>query len=268
VAPPLAPEDAEGRFAAADEFDARSRTLDDEAEEQQEQAERVRPLLGDVRAASAAFATATEAVSRALIDASTAATHESRLLVERALYGYGSTRIPLDLSEPTTLRAYLSQVAALQRSQAEGLAERSAPEWPDKEAVIDFAESLSGGVPLDVSWEESIEIDGVTYGSSGSGAGLATWDLDEGAPGTITLTESVHREWGSPWTQGLVAHEVGHAITAKDGCYELYRAAPFEGDDEKWATAWALSLGYTEGSGTEPYGDPGEEAVAIASACR
>ncbi|WKK70424.1 hypothetical protein Q0F99_11095 [Rathayibacter oskolensis] len=95
-------------------------------------------------------------------------------------------------------------------------------------------------------------------------------DLDArgGAPATIRLTESIQRNWDADWTQGLVAHEVGHAITSKDGCYELYRAAPFEGDDEKWATAWALSLGFADGSGTEPYGEPGADAVAIASACR
>ncbi|WP_085476657.1 hypothetical protein [Rathayibacter oskolensis] len=268
VAAPEDPEATEERFAAADELEARAEALEDETTRQREQVARVRPLLGEARTASAAFSTATAAVGADLVATSTAATHQSRWLVERALYGFGDSREPLDLAEPSTLRAYLAQVDALELSQAEGLVDRAAPDWPRKQRVLDFADSIAGGVPLDVSWEESIEIDGVAYGSLDSGAGLATWTLDEGAPALVQLTESIQRNWDAAWAQGLVAHEVGHAITSKDGCYELYRATPFDGDDEKWATAWALSLGFTAGAGTEPYGDPGADAVAIASACR
>ncbi|MWV48797.1 hypothetical protein GRS96_05820 [Rathayibacter sp. VKM Ac-2803] len=268
VLPPVDPEETEERFDAADGFDERSDALEDDAAEQREQTARIRPLLGEARTASADFAASTAEVGTALAEASTAATHEQRWLVERALYGYGGSDEPVDLGEPALLRAYLARVAELQQSQADGLAERASADWPRKQQVLDFADSIAGGVPIDVSWEESIEIDGVAYGSLDSGAGLATWTLEDGAPATIQLTESIQRNWGAEWTRGLVAHEVGHAITSKDGCYELYRAAPFEGDDEKWATAWALSQGFADGSGTEPYGDPGADAVAIASACR
>ncbi|QHC65606.1 hypothetical protein GSU68_02740 [Rathayibacter sp. VKM Ac-2759] len=268
VRAPADPEGTEERFGAADGFDAQSEALEADAAEQREQTARIRPLLGAARTASADFAVATAAVGTALAESSTAATHEARWLVEKALYGYGGSDEPVDLSQPALLRAYLARVADLQQSQADGLAERAAADWPRKQEVLDFADSIAGGVPLDVTWEESIEIDGVAYGELDSGAGLATWTLEEGAPATIRLTESIQRNWDADWTQGLVAHEVGHAITSKDGCYELYRAAPFEGDDEKWATAWALSLGFADGSGTEPYGEPGADAVAVASACR
>lgn len=266
--PPADPQETEERFEAADELDARSDELEADAAQQREQTARVRPMLGAARTASADFADSTAAVGTALAEASTAATHETRWLLERALYGYGDSDEPVDLGQAALFRAYLARVADLQRSQAEGLADRAAADWPQKQQVLDFADSLAGGVPLDVTWEESIEIDGVAYGELDSGAGLATWTLEEGAPAMIQLTESIQRNWDADWTRGLVAHEVGHAITSKDGCYELYRAAPFEGDDEKWATAWALSLGYEDGSGTEPYGEPGADAVAIASACR
>lgn len=268
VTPPVGPDTADERFSSAEGLDARAVELADEAAAQQEQADRVRPMLQEVRLAAEAFSAGTASVAQALLDRSTAATHESRLLLQRAVYGYGSTRVPLDLADPTTLDAYLAQVADLQASQAAGLAERATADWPRKQEVLDFADSLAGGVPLDIEWKESIEIDGVAYGARDSGAGLASWTLEEGAPAAIQLTESVQRYWDAPWTQGLVAHEVGHAITGKEECYELYRTAPFDGDDEMWATAWALSLGFTDGAGTEPYGDPGEEAVAIASACR
>lgn len=268
LTPPDAPEAPQDRFGAADLLDARADGLTGEAAAQQEQADRVRPLLEEVRVAATAFTAGTASVGQALLDSSTAATHQSRLLLQRAIYGYGSTRIPLDLADPTTLDAYVAQVAGVQDSQADGLAERASADWPRKQEVLDFADSLAGGVPLDIEWKESIEIDGVAYGALDSGAGLASWTLEEGAPAAIQLTESIQRYWGEAWTEGLVAHEVGHAITGKEECYELYRAAPFDGDDERWATAWALSLGFTDGSGTEPYGDPGAEAVEVASACR
>ncbi|OOB89503.1 hypothetical protein [Rathayibacter sp. VKM Ac-2630] len=185
------------------------------------------------------------------------------------MYGYGGGDAnPLDLSDRGTLRAYLAQVEALRVSQEEGLVERAAPDWPRKQQVLDFADSISGGVPIDIEWRESIEIDGTAYGDRDSGAGLATWSLQEGAPSRIQLTESIQRYWDASWAVGLVAHEVGHSITSKESCYDLYRAAPFDGDDEKWATAWALSQGYTDGSGVEPYGFPGEDAIAVAAGCR
>ncbi|MCM6763996.1 hypothetical protein NB037_16395, partial [Rathayibacter sp. ZW T2_19] len=268
VVVPAAPDGADERFAAADDLDARVAELAEEAEEQEEQRDRIRPLLSATSDAATAFSESTAATAEALIASSTAATHESRWLVEKALYGYGSDPIPLDFSDPGALRAYLAQVEALQASQEEGLVERAAADWPRKQQVLDFADSIGGGVPIDISWEESIEVDGVAYGDRDSGAGLATWSLQEGAPSRIQLTESIQRYWDAGWTVGLVAHEVGHAITSKQSCYDLYRAAPFDGDDEKWATAWALSLGYTEGSGVEPYGYPGDDAIAAAAGCR
>jgi len=38
--------------------------------------------------------------------------------------------------------------------------------------------------------------------------------------------------------------------------------------DEKWATPWTLSMGCSDGSGIEPYGYPGDDAVAIGAQCR
>jgi hypothetical protein len=265
---PEAPEGADERFAAADALDSDSDALASEAAGQDEQRERIRPLLAAVTDAATAFTESTAATADALVASSTAASRQSRWLVERALYGYGSERAAVRLSEPTALRAYLAQAEVMRVSQEEGLAERAAPDWPRKQQVLDFADSISGGVPIDIEWRESIEIDGTAYGDRDSGAGLATWSLQEGAPSQIQLTESIQRYWDASWTVGLVAHEVGHSITSKESCYDLYRAAPFDGDDEKWATAWALSLGYTDGSGVEPYGYPGEDAIAVAAGCR
>ena len=55
-------------------------------------------------------------------------------------------------------------------------------------------------------------------------------------------------------------------ITSK--CMDLFDSA-FDGDYERWATAWAMSWGYPAGpSGANSYGTPTDEQVAIAGACR
>lgn len=261
---PADPEDTEERFAASAEL---NETLDDlaaTAEELEESTASVRASIDGLTDARAALFDSAVAQGDAIAAANPAATKQSLFALDEYLHPGAWNPI----RDGETLAAYIHLAKEVQASQAQALEEQSQPDWPAKAEVIAFANSIAGGTPLDVSWSETLTIDGELYGAGASGAGFATWRTDLDRLGTIELTDSIARYWGDAWTAGLVAHEVGHTITSKDGCLALYRAAPFVGDDEKWATAWALSLGYGEGSGTGPYGYPGDDAVAIAAQCR
>ena len=49
----------------------------------------------------------------------------------------------------------------------------------------------------------------------------------------------------------------------------IFEAAPFGGDHEMWATAWAIGMGYDlPGAGIEAYGRPSDAQIAAAGQCR
>lgn len=90
----------------------------------------------------------------------------------------------------------------------------------------------------------------------------------DGGYSTITFSDSVAFLWGvNPAVASLVAHQVGHSITSK--CYELYRSS-FGENDELWATAWALGMGYTlDGNGESKYGiHPSRDLIELSAQCR
>lgn len=84
----------------------------------------------------------------------------------------------------------------------------------------------------------------------------------------VYLTETVLEEWDEypGWVKSMVAHEVGHAVEFV--CSE--HVDPGLSDErELFATAWAISKGYTDtrSNGVETYAEPTDEYVAQVAGC-
>ena len=156
---------------------------------------------------------------------------------------------------------YARKAEALKQSAASELAEKAGPLYDTRLEIESFARSLSGGVVLDFDWQPLVN----DLGGPDAISGTSTYSPD-GGHSTITLSNSVAEWWPGADARALVVHEVGHSISSK--CYAMFdwQSAPA---NEAWATAWALSLGYTaEGNGTQAYGYPPQELIETAAQCR
>lgn len=159
-------------------------------------------------------------------------------------------------------RTYAEKASTLKASSQTELAEKAGPLFDTRLEIEAFARSIAGGVVLDFDWAPIVNNIG---GEEGMG-GTATWVTDRGGFSTITLSNSVAENWPSADAQALVAHEVGHAITAK--CSGMFDSASAPAN-EQWATAWAISMGHTaEGNGVQAYGYPPAEMIDAAATCR
>lgn len=167
---------------------------------------------------------------------------------------------------PTSLAAYLDAAHGLEASHAEELAEKQGPLFDLRMAAESFARSLSGGVMLEFDWAPLVN----GYGDDGSYGGTSYWVSDHGGYATITLSDSVAEMWPGAGVQALVAHEVGHAILSRPDCYHLFFDSDlYAGEEESWATAWAIGYGYTaDGSGESIYGRPSDALIALSQQCR
>ena len=161
------------------------------------------------------------------------------------------------------LASYFTAAQALQASNASEEAQKAGPLYAQRVAVEAFARSIAGGVLLDFDWAPVVN----GYGGGLSYGGMSTWNTAPPGYSTMTLSNSVAGLWGvNSAVASLVAHEVGHSITSK--CYDLFRTS-FASQDEVWATAWAIGLGYSEGgSGESIYGRPSDEQIALSTQCR
>lgn len=165
---------------------------------------------------------------------------------------------------PVLIADYVSSARALEESHIDEEAQKAGPLYSRRIQVEAFARSIAGGVLLDFDWAPRV----MGFGASGSYGGTSTWNTSDGGYSTITFTDSVAFLWGvNPAVASLVAHEVGHSITSK--CYELYRSS-FGENDELWATAWALGMGYTlDGNGESKYGiRPSPALIELSAQCR
>lgn len=158
--------------------------------------------------------------------------------------------------------SYVTRVAALKESNAAELAEKAGTLSKTRLEIEAFARSISGGVVLDFDWAPIVNHMGGDWGMGG----LATWDSARGGFSTITLSNSVAEQWPSPDARALVAHEVGHAISAK--CSDKFDWKSRDAN-EAWATAWAISMGHTAtGNGVWAYGYPPQAMIDKAATCR
>jgi len=162
--------------------------------------------------------------------------------------------------------AYVDAARGLEASHAAELAEKAGPLFDARMAVQQFARSLSGGVLLEFDWAPTVN----GYGLNGSYGGTSYWTTADGGQSTVTLSDSVARQWPSAGVQALVVHEVGHAVLARLDCNELFFESDlYPGEEESWATAWAIGMGYTaDGSGETVYGRPSDALIALSQQCR
>lgn len=218
---------------------------------------------------------AAEAVSEASVSAVVSAAHAADAF-EAA---HVSAR-NLDILTLRRIAASLTDVEALDSSVADGyeqLEAAAAAMLGSEQAEIDekygalfeariaaeeFARGLAPGVLLDFDWSPYVN----GYGDGGGMGGLATWWYGDPGYATIELSNSVADLWPSSRSQALIAHEVGHAISVK--CEGMYDDSSSE-SIEAWATAWAISQGFTDdANGTSAYGPPPQELVGVAAGCR
>ncbi|MFK3678848.1 hypothetical protein ACI2IP_14035 [Microbacterium sp. NPDC090218] len=167
--------------------------------------------------------------------------------------------------DSSTATAYLAlQDAATQVvvTEAEELAEKSGPLQNARLEIEAFARSLAPGVLMEFDW--SPVVNGAGY--NGSMGGYTTWWWDDPGRAIIELSNSVAEQWPAERSRALVAHEVGHAISVK--CEGMYDSST-QDSIEKWATAWAISMGYTDdANGVWAYGYPPQNYIDAAAGCR
>jgi hypothetical protein len=162
--------------------------------------------------------------------------------------------------------AYVDAAHTLEASHAAELAEKAGTLVDARMAVQEFARSLSGGVMLEFDW--AVTVNG--YGTGGSYGGTSYWRTADGGQATVTLSDSVAARWPGAGVQALVVHEVGHAILAREDCNVLFFESDlYPGEEESWATAWAIGRGHTaDGSGESVYGRPSDALIALSQECR
>ncbi|MBP3978739.1 hypothetical protein [Microbacterium sp. BLY] len=156
------------------------------------------------------------------------------------------------------------QTAAVQVISAENaeLAEKAGPLRGARLEIEAFARSLAPGVLLEFDWAPVVN--GAGY--NGSMGGYTTWWWDEPGRAVIELSNSVAEQWPAERSRALVAHEVGHAISVK--CQDMYDSST-QDSIEKWATAWAISMGFTDdANGVWAYGYPPQNYIDAAAGCR
>ncbi|MFJ2552963.1 hypothetical protein [Microbacterium sp. NPDC087591] len=202
--------------------------------------------------------------------ASAAADHEAAhisarnddVIALREAAATASAVTTIDADAVTAFTSLQSAAAQLVASEDAELAEKSGPLLATRLEVEAFARSIAPGVLLEFDWAPIVN--GVGY--NGSMGGYTTWWWDEPGRATIQLSNSVAEQWPAERSKALVVHEVGHAISVK--CADMYDAST-QDSIEKWATAWAISMGYTDdANGVWAYGYPPQSYIDAAAGCR
>lgn len=232
------------------------------AEERSARAEELTGAADGTETAGELLLTSLPTEAEALIASYGSATNDARIAL-REVAATLTSPVELSTASATTVSTYVAQAKGLQASHAAEEAEKAGALYERRKVVEDFARSIAGGVMLDFDWAPVVN----GFGDRGSHGGTATWNTAHGGFSTITLSDSIARTWGQePFGQAVTVHEVGHAITGK--CYELF-STEFGSDNEVWATAWAIGMGYdVNGSGESLYGRPSDELIALSTQCR
>ena len=229
-------------------------------------AETVRDTLStqrtDVTTAAEALLATVPGTSQSYVDTYTVSTNASRSAMQVAAAAVSGT---WTTESGTQLSAFTTAAQGVVTSQSEQEQLLANPVHPARPEIEAFARSIAGGVPIDFAWSPIVNGFG---GDDGSSGGYGTWTTAPYGFSTIELSDNVAERWPEIGVQALVVHETGHAITSK--CYDLYAGAPFFGDDEMFATSWAISMGYDDGNGSGEwaYGRPSDEQIAAAGGCR
>lgn len=173
-----------------------------------------------------------------------------------------SATVALDAQAVDAFSSLQVASARLVESENAELAEKAGPLLSARLEVEAFARSIAPGVLLEFDWAPIVN----GYGYDGGMGGYTTWWWDEPGRAVIELSDSVAEQWPNARSQALVVHEVGHAISVK--CAGMYDAST-QDSIEKWATAWAISMGYTDdANGVWAYGYPPQNYIDAAAGCR
>jgi hypothetical protein len=198
------------------------------------------------------------------LTADTLATYQSQIGLKHALAAAtDSTTNPQFVGRG--MLATIDAIEGVRASQAAGVAAEADPAYPVHAAIEAYARSISHGVHLDFVWAHTVNGKGDGWLSGTTQA----WDTD-GGWAIISLNFNVATYWDDGQdARALVAHEVGHSQAIRVACRPLYSGPVFNSDDEMWATAWSISMGFdVPGSGIEAYGRPTDQQIATAAKCR
>jgi len=218
--------------------------------------EAVRATASTVLTAAADRAAGTEA-------ANVPADNDAVLEVRTAVEQVKQRATPFQPRVSAEYAGLAQAVQKLQESHTATLAAESGPLEPSRLELEAFARSLAPGILMDFEWADLINGMGE---SNGYLSGETSWWYDRGGYATIRLSNSIAQEWPNDAAHAIVAHEVGHAITIR--CRTMYDTANDQ-TAEAWATAWAISMGFTDdANGTSAYGAPPDALVQTASGCR
>jgi hypothetical protein len=173
-----------------------------------------------------------------------------------------TTTIVIDQQAADSFSTLQTAAAQLIESENAELAEKAGPLYNARLEIEAFARSIAPGVLLEFDWAPIVN----GFGNDGGMGGYTTWWWDEPGRAVILLSNSVAEQWPADRSKALVVHEVGHAISVK--CADMYDAST-QDSIEKWATAWAISMGYNDdANGVWAYGYPPQSYIDAAAGCR
>ncbi|MDR2997770.1 MAG: hypothetical protein LBU78_06585 [Microbacterium sp.] len=249
-------------FLQASDLRDRTTALEDRTADQDDAARSLSDSVGDLDALGGRILDAAHAAVPAIEKTSVDSRFAPVIELRKAADEVKSAGSRLDESASDGMLRLDKAVTAVRASAKSELAAKAGPLYETRRKVEAYARSISGGVLLEFVWTDRL----LGQGAGQSGAGTATWDANDGGTSHITLTNSIARYWPAEWTKALVAHEVGHSISAK--CYEKFDWEN-EHANEQWATAWAMSWGYDAyDSGANNYGTPPKSLQQAAKTCR
>ncbi|GAA2063887.1 hypothetical protein [Leifsonia soli] len=201
-----------------------------------------------------------------VLTADTSATYESKVALRHAIDDAKADGSGAAVVDGTRLLRVISAIDGVNAAQAAGEAAKQDPAYPVRAQMEAYARSIAHGVTLDVEWHEKVSGLGEGWYS-----GTTLYHEDDGGWATIDLNFSLQEGWadGDVNAKALITHEVGHAQVVRPECKTLFDGPTFHRDDEMWATAWAIAMGFdVPGSGIEAYGRPSDQQIAVAGQCR
>ncbi|MFF2053523.1 hypothetical protein ACFVU2_18115 [Leifsonia sp. NPDC058194] len=200
-----------------------------------------------------------------VMTADDAATYASKVDLKHAIDA-GTSGVTTSQFGGAGLLQIATAIDAVDAAQAAGLAARQDPAYPVRAQIEEYARSIAHGVTLDFEWHAQVSGLGEGWYS-----GTTVYHREDGGWATIDLNFPLQDGWtsGDIDARALVTHEVGHAQVVRPECEALFASGTFNYDDEMWATAWAIAMGFdTGGSGIDAYGRPSDEQIAVAGQCR
>lgn len=200
-----------------------------------------------------------------VMTADDAATYASKIGLRHAIDA-GGAGVTTSTFGGAGLVQVIAAIDGVDAANTAGLAARQDPAYPVRAQIEEYARSIAHGVTLDFEWHAQVSGLGEGWYS-----GTTSYHREDGGWATIDLNFPLQDGWssGDVDARALVTHEVGHAQVVRPECDALFRSSTFNEDDEMWATAWAIAMGFdTGGSGIEAYGRPSDEQIAVAGQCR